>query len=212
MKAASVALQIDDTDLVAQCRRGEPAAFGHLVARYQDRVFNTCWRLCGNREEAEDMTQEAFVKALQSLDRFDGRSGFYTWLFRIAVNLTISSHRKTRRSTTWSLDAPSADEERPAGADRLPGREGTPEDDAAARERSRLVAAALHALDEEHRAVIVLRDIESFGYDEIADILDVPAGTVKSRLHRARLALREKLTAVLGVDWTGGRRPQAGLA
>ena len=71
---------------------------------------------------------------------------------------------------------------------------------------------ALHELDEEHRAVIVLRDIESFGYDEIADILDVPAGTVKSRLHRARLALREKLTAVLGGDWTGGRRPQAGLA
>jgi RNA polymerase sigma-70 factor (ECF subfamily) len=200
VKAASVGFHLEDADLVAQCRHGDSAAFGTLVVKYQDRVFNTVWRMCGDRTAAEDLTQEAFVKALQSIGQFDGRAGFYTWLFRIAVNLTINSHRKARR-TVWSLDATSADGDGQLTApiDRLAGHEPSPNDRAQNDETHRLVAEALAELDEEHRTVVVLRDLESFGYDEIAEILNVPTGTVKSRLHRARLALRERLAPVLGM-------------
>jgi len=190
---------VADTDLVAQCRRGDSSAFSGLVEKYQDRVFNTCLRLCGNRTEAEDLAQEAFVKAYVSLDRFDGRASFYTWLFRIAVNLTISAHRKARHSPALSLQGRSADGEGESLADRIEGRTAMPDERSVENERDRAVALALASLDEEHKTVIVLRDVESLGYAEIAEILDVPTGTVKSRLHRARLALRDMLGPMPGI-------------
>lgn len=195
-KASGVTLTAEDTDLVNQCRRGDPSAFGGLVARYQDRVFNACLRLCGNRSDAEEFAQEAFVKAYVSLDRFDGRASFYTWLFRIAVNLTISAHRKARPGPMVSMHARVADGDGQGIADRIQGNGEMPDERCASSERDLAVARALASLDEEHKSVVVLRDIEALGYTEIAEILGVPTGTVKSRLHRARLALREILGAM----------------
>jgi RNA polymerase sigma-70 factor (ECF subfamily) len=199
VKATAPAIPFEDAALIKQCREGDSAAFGRLVAKYQDRVFNTCWRMCGNRADAEDFTQEAFVKAFQAIDRFAERSKFSTWVFRIAVNVVLSSRRGKKAKAVYSLDdspGPASDASTSA-AERAVSQESPPDGDASDRERTRIVAEALASLEEEHRTVVILRDLESFGYDEIAEILDVPAGTVKSRLHRARMALRDKLSPLL---------------
>ncbi len=196
MKAANVAIRCEEAELVEQCRRGDREAFGRLVAEHQDRVFNACWRICGNRADAEDLTQEAFVRALQSIDRFGGRSRFYTWVFRIAMNLAISAQRKRKRSPCYSLDQdPSGGPPDGSGtlAGRLPSADAPPDRQAGDREQEALVLKALAGLEEDQRVVVILRDLESFGYEDIAEIQDIPPGTVKLRLHRGRLALREKL-------------------
>lgn len=194
---------LDDAALIRACRSGDAAAYGQLVRRYQDRVYNLCLRMCARREDAEDFTQEAFVRALQSLDTFAERSRFYTWVFRIAVNLVISARRKGDRRKASSLDAMTGGRDGGDTASRsslLASDDSGPSSHAEDRERDRMVMRELALLDEEHRTVLVLRDVESLSYDEIADILDVPTGTVKSRLHRARLALRDRLLPVLGLE------------
>jgi RNA polymerase sigma-70 factor (ECF subfamily) len=166
------------------------------VRKYQDRLFNTCWRICGHLEDARDLTQEAFLKAFENLDRFQRKSGFYTWLFRVAVNLALSHRRTGGRRRTTSLDQVSA-----AGgsqADGLARRVRSEKDDDPANatgeaELHGAVVRALQELDDDHRAVVVLRDIEGFDYQQIGVILDLPPGTVKSRLHRARMALRSAI-------------------
>lgn len=199
----------EDVDLIERCRLGQTAAYGELVRKYQDRVFNVCWRMCGNRADAEDLTQDAFVKALKAIDRFDGRAAFYTWLFRIAVNVVVSEQRKKSRRRTVSLDATgrNRDGEETGSwvAERLVSSEGYPDDRLLRDEQQGLVAKALAALEEDHRCVVVLRDMESLDYHQIAEVLNLPVGTVKSRLHRARLALREKLSPIL--EDAPGRKP-----
>ncbi len=178
-----------DAELVRQAQRGAPAAFAALVSRYQDRVFNTCYRMCPNHADALDLTQTTFLKAMEGLRQFQGRSAFYTWLFRIAVNLTMS-HRREQKRPVHTLDA---------GGDGDPPREAQaardtdvaePVERAERRER---VAAALAQLDAEFRAAVILKDIEDLDYATIAEILNVPVGTVKSRIFRGRMALRELL-------------------
>ena len=196
MKAQRVAEVSEEADLVGRCRGGDRAAFGSLVALYQDRVYNLCLRMCGNASDAEDYAQEAFIKAMRAIDRFDGQSRLYTWLFRIAVNTVISGRRKGGGATIRSLD-----EGGPAGGDsgqssirdRLAASQVGPADEASLREEHAIVLSALAELDEDHRAAVVLRDVESLDYAEIAEVLGVAVGTVKSRLHRARMALRERL-------------------
>lgn len=183
----------DEASLLARCRAGEAAAQGELVARYQDRVYNTCLRMCGNAADAEDYAQDAFVKALTSLDRFDGRSRFYTWLFRIAVNLVLSGRRRAATVRMHGLN-----EGHESAASRLAAADAPVMAQAAQREEHAMVLAALEALDGDARAIVVLRDVESLDYSEIAEILDIAPGTVKSRLHRARMALREKLQPMIG--------------
>lgn len=188
--AARETMDIDGA-LVRRARNGDSAAFGMLVSRYQDRVLNACYRLCGSRDDAEDLTQTAFVKAYEALPRFEAKSSFYTWLFRIAVNLTLSHRRSRGRRKTISLDG--------GDDDRRPDPAAADEDTDVARtaERNELrehLSAALAELDAEFRAVVVLKDIENMDYATIAQVLDLPLGTVKSRLHRGRLALRERLT------------------
>jgi len=196
VKAAVLTTPPEDAELVEQCRKGDLAAFGRLVTKYQDRILNTCWRMCGNRETAEDLTQEAFIRAFEALGQFAGRSRFSTWVFRIAVNLSISAKRKERGRRTHSLDddrGQSGDGRLASAAERLASSEVQPVDCLLGREREREVLAALAEIDEESSTVVVLRDVEDLSYDEIAEILDIPVGTVKSRLHRARLALRHRL-------------------
>ena len=178
----------EDRRLIAECLAGRTAAFGDLVRRYQDRLFNAVFRVVENADDAADVVQDAFINAYQSLNSFKGDSEFFTWLYRIAFNAAISLRRK--RKVVLRLD----------GEDGEKGAEPADPSDLVrpglalerAEEDAHLVAA-LNRLSPEHRAVLVLKDLEDQKYEEIAEVLDVPIGTVRSRLHRARLELRDLL-------------------
>ena len=180
-----------DAELVLRAQRGEPAAFAELVERYQDRVYNTCYRMCHNHADALDLTQSAFLKALEALPRFQVRAGFYTWLFRIAVNLTLSHRRAESRRPRLSLRH--ADDEGRSFEPAASNGGNDPAQRLTQLELHQRLEAALQHLDDEFRAAVVLRDIEGLDYAAIAEILGVRVGTVKSRIHRGRLMLRELL-------------------
>ena len=188
---------LEDAQLIEKVKAGQTEAYGELVRKYQDRVFNTCWRICGHLEDARDLTQEAFLKAFEGLATFRHQSGFYTWIFRVAVNLALSHRRDVKRRRTVSLDQNT--EMAGTQAEGLAKRIGhrTENDDpvrsASDAELQGAVVRALQMLDDDHRAVVVLRDIEGFDYHDIGEVLDIPPGTVKSRLHRARKALRQAI-------------------
>ncbi|MBN1491759.1 MAG: sigma-70 family RNA polymerase sigma factor [Phycisphaerae bacterium] len=198
MSPAATAIANEDAALVEQTQQGDMTAFARLVVKYQDRVYNTCWRLCGHAEDAQDLTQEVFLRALAAIDRFQGKAGFYTWLFRIAVNQTISHRRKQRGGVHLSLhdgDGLRLADTQAAGLVRRTGvvRREDPGDVLATREAQQAVLRVLGEMEDDYRVVLVLRDIEGFDYQQIAEILDIAVGTVKSRLHRARMAMKDKL-------------------
>jgi len=193
----SAAVSFEDAALVQRSQRGDMQAYGLLIAKYQDRVFNVISRMCSGRHDAEDLTQETFLRALERIGQFRGKSRFYTWLFRVAVNLTISHGRRAGRVRFRSLSA--GHEGAGTQAEGLTARLAeqrvpAPDAQAVAAETQRRVAAAVDALDEEFRLVVLLRDVEEMDYAQIGDVLAVPVGTVKSRLHRARCTLREALS------------------
>jgi len=183
------AVHPDDPTLIAQSLRGDTAAFGELVHRHQDRLYNTVYRLLDNAEDAQDVVQEAFLNAYQSLRLFKGDAQFFTWLYRIAVNSAISLRRKRR--VVLTTDTP------PAGRvilEPMDDSEFTNPSHALERaEDERRLQNALNRLTPEYRTVLVLKEIEGLKYEEIAAALQVPIGTVRSRLHRARLELRQQL-------------------
>jgi RNA polymerase sigma-70 factor, ECF subfamily len=183
----------DDAQLIDQTLAGHAAAFGQLVLKYQDRLYNTVLHVAGNAEDARDIVQDAFVHAFTKLDGFQQSSAFYTWLYRIAFN--VASSRRRRRRPVISVEHA----RETAGLEPIDGGEG-PAERVERQERCRQVRQAIDALGEEHRLVLVLREIDGFCYETIADILDLPIGTVRSRLHRARLQLREQLKEVLITD------------
>jgi RNA polymerase sigma-70 factor (ECF subfamily) len=179
----------DDHRLIAECLKGETAAFGELVRRHQDRLFNTVFRLVDNAEDAQDVVQEAFLHAYQSLDRFKGDSQFFTWLYRIAVNAAISLQRKQKTPANLHLahEGGAVPEPHDVSEDSQP-------DQALERaDEERRIQTALNRLSPEHRAVLILKDLEEQKYETMAEIVQVPIGTIRSRLHRARLELREVL-------------------
>ena len=190
---ASPSDPIDDLRCVAATREGDADAFADIVRRYQDRVFNTIYRLLGDREEASDLTQQTFLRAYMSLDRFKGASSFYTWLYRIGVNAALDERKKRARTPRPMSDSAvlttGEGAQRPGGS----SRSDNPAEEVLRGEREAAVTRAIETLDELHRSVVVLRDIEGMEYDEICEVLAVPRGTIKSRLHRARLVLKEKL-------------------
>jgi len=195
-----------ELEMLRRAQKGDRSAYGHVVIAYQDRLYNAMLRLIGDREEARDLTQEAFTRGLSKLDGFRGDASPYTWLFRIAVNLGISRLRKVQRHRVFSLSwsGPSGnghhggDDQASSLADRLAHEATTPpERDLEKREEAEQVLAALGRLDAEYRAVLVMRDIEGFDYQQMADVLGLPLGTLKSRLFRARLALRDELRSYL---------------
>jgi RNA polymerase sigma-70 factor, ECF subfamily len=178
----------DDRRLIADCLGGRRDAFGELVTRYQARLYNAALRLVHTADDAADVVQDAFLNAFQSLHTFKGDAEFFTWLYRIAFNTAISLKRKKRPSV--SLEAHAGE----AGID--------PDDPSeyvkpgAALERTedeRQLTDAIARLSAEHREVLLLKDIEGLKYEDIAELLAVPIGTIRSRLHRARLELRELL-------------------
>lgn len=193
-----------DAELVAAAQTGDADAFGQLVTRHQDRAYNLAWRLIGNREDAAEAVQEAFMNAWRGMRRFRGGSGFYTWLYRIVVNVVRSRQRfEAVRPNEYSFDRPTArepenDPQNPL--QRFAADCPDPAESASRSERCRILQEAIANLDERHRTLIVLRDIQGHDYGEIAEILNCPRGTVKSRLHRARLALKESLAPVLAQD------------
>ena len=183
----------DDNSLIAACRAGRTEAFGVLVQRYQDRLYPTMLRLTGGAEDALDLLQDAFLRAFEKLDRFQGESSFYTWVYRIAVNLALSGRRRRRVTLRLGSGGPGA---RPID----PADDPTQSDPTlpwSGPSATRLIQAALNALADDHRAVVVMKEFDGLRYEEIAAILGVPVGTVRSRLHRARLELRERLKGVV---------------
>jgi RNA polymerase sigma-70 factor (ECF subfamily) len=179
----------DDHRLIADCLRGDSAAFGELVRRYQDRLYSTVYRLVGNAEDAQDVVQEAFLSAYQSLDGFKGHSEFFTWLYRIAFNTAISLKRKQRVTLSLSGGHGGAGGTEPADE----SDQSRPEQGLERAEEDRRVQAALARLSPEHRMVLILKDMEGQKYEAMAAILEVPIGTIRSRLHRARAELRALL-------------------
>lgn len=189
-------------ELLRRAQSGDRAAFGQIVQHFQDRLYNTILRIVGEPEEARELTQETFTKALAGLNDFRGDASAYTWLFRIGVNLAISQIRKVQRRRTFSLDAPAPgrhdDDQASSLLDRMAESRGEKPDEALLRkERQQKVIEALGKLDAEYRAVLVMRDIEGFDYQQMADVLGLNLGTLKSRLFRARLALRDELKEFL---------------
>ena len=194
-------ITIDDRALVAQCRGGDTAAMERLIIKYQDRIFNVIRKICTNYDDAAELTQDTFVKAIENLDKFQNRSTFYTWLFRIAVNLTINHCRRNIRLGFESIDA-----QHPGPNARVTGAlkdylVATTEDDpqvlAQSKEICQIVTDAISKLEPAHRAVIILRDIENMDYAQIAKVLEIELGTVKSRLSRARNNLKEILEQII---------------
>ena len=186
----------DESELIARCQAGDLTAFEPLVERYRQRVWRLAYRVLGDREEAWDVAQEAFVRAYHSLREFRGAAAFYTWLFRIVVNLA-TDRRRQRAARVRALGGEPVSEE---GWVRTVPDPGSPPDLEArrAQERER-IARALDALPPHHRTIIILSDIEGLSYREIADVLGCPIGTVMSRLHNARKRLRALLKPVLGL-------------
>jgi len=197
-----------ELELMKKSQHGDRGAYGKLVLLYQHRLFNAICRMVGDRDEARDLAQETFTRGLDKIDGFRGDASPYTWLFRIATNLSISRLRKTQRHRTFSLDRPAGSDTSNGGEDQASALlerissqrqdESTQPDQTMERqERNGKVLEALGKLDAEYRAVLVMRDIEGFDYQQMADVLGLPLGTLKSRLFRARLALRDELKSYL---------------
>lgn len=178
--------------LVRLLKRRDEAAFRRMVGLYQHKVYNLCFRMLGNAQEAEDLAQDVFVTVFRSIDSFRGDSQFSTWLYRIATNhaknrILYLARRKSRQRQPLDEVDEAALGEPIGGGERV----SRPDRQAMGHELERLLQHAIAQLDEEHRTLIVLREIENLSYQEIGEITGLAAGTVKSRLHRARLQLKE---------------------
>jgi RNA polymerase sigma-70 factor, ECF subfamily len=174
----------DETELIRKATRGDREAFGILVERYQRRVIGVALAVVHNAEDALELAQETFVRAFENLPGFESRSSFSTWLYRIAANLAIDLRRRERRHIFVR------GEEAEGEIERLPNSTGDSFAEFSRAELNQRLRAALDELTPEHRAVILLREVEGLSYDEISDLLQCPRGTVMSRLHYARNRLR----------------------
>ncbi len=183
----------EDQHLIDACLSGRTSAFDELVRRYGDRLYNSLLRMLGSAEDARDAAQEAWVHAYQGLKSFKGNSAFYSWLFRIAYNAAVSDKRKAR------VGGPSLDALRDkSGIDPADGRDDAdPSHRLETAERQSLVRSALAEMTEEFRSVLVLKEMDDLSYEEISEIVGCPIGTVRSRIHRARVELKEKLRILL---------------
>jgi RNA polymerase sigma-70 factor (ECF subfamily) len=187
-----------ERQLVRQLQSGDRGALGELLGAYHRRVYHQCLRMLSNPDDAAEVTQDALTKAIQHVDGFKGDSRFGTWLFRIAMNVSISHLRRRKVRQAASLDKQaSADTGSDQAADLKAllsqRREPQPDQSVEQREQVELLMAALDRLEANLKGVILLRDLQGMDYQQIADVMGVPVGTIKSRLFRARLALREAM-------------------
>lgn len=181
----------DDRRLIAEVLAGNTAAFAELVVRYQDRLFNVAYRVLDNADDAADVVQDVFVNAYTSLRAFKGDSELFTWLYRIAFNTAISAKR--RRRGVVRIDGHGGGDDGGGLDPEDRATDTAPEAGMERAEDERVLAEAMAKLSPEHRTVLVLKDIDGLKYEEIAEVMGVPIGTVRSRLHRARLELKSLL-------------------
>jgi RNA polymerase sigma-70 factor (ECF subfamily) len=191
--STTVPAQPDESVLVEQAKAGDQQAFSELVSRYQRKIYRLAKNITRNDEDAEDVLQEAFLKAYEHLDKFEGHSKFYTWIVRIAVNEALMKLRKRRGDREVSLDEPLGLGEEEVKRE-IAVWEDNPEQRYSREEMQEILNEAVDGLKEDFRTVFVLRDIEELSTEETAEALNISIPAVKSRLLRARLALREKLT------------------
>jgi RNA polymerase sigma-70 factor, ECF subfamily len=188
-------VETSDRELVRACQRGDKEAFRELVERYQRKIVSVAMGMVHNQEDALEIAQETFIKAYENLGRFKGESSFYTWLYRIVVNLSIDFQRRERRHPTVALEERGG----PSGSgegyeDSLKEERLTePFQEAHAHEIGSRVHEAINELTPDHKAVILLREVEGLSYDEISRVMQCSKGTVMSRLHYARKKLQQKL-------------------
>lgn len=189
-----------DHELLSRIRKGDRGALGELLQAHQTRLYNVCLRMLCHRDDAAEVAQDAMLKIVQNIDRFRGDAQVTTWMTRIAMNQSISHLRRRKLRRTVSLDGHTpragSDPQDQASALRqqlADSREPSPASRVERNEQLGQLQMALGQLDDDFRAVLVLRDIEQMDYQQMAEVLDVPVGTIKSRLFRARLALRQQL-------------------
>jgi len=195
-RAADAAAEFD---LIRQARNGSQGAFRDLVERHQDRIFRLAHRFTKDVQEAEDIAQETFLKAFRRLHTFRFSSSFYTWLYRIGLNTANDFLEKRGRSLLRLVEDPEV-HARPSPGER----EGNPESAALHLELREVTRRVLESLAEKHRSILVLREYEGLGYDEIAAVLECPLGTVESRLFRARARFRISLERMFPGYFAGG--------
>jgi len=181
--------------LIKKSLNNDLAAFEELIGLYQSRVYSLGYQLSGNHDDAQDLAQEVFIKAFGALKGFRNEADFGTWLHRITVNLWLNMRRKQGKQVIVSLDEPVRTGEDEVYSE-LAAAEGNPEQMLEDKEFSGLVRLALDELSREYRAVLVLRDIEGYSYEEVAAVLKCSLGTVKSRLNRARQILKQKVAVL----------------
>jgi RNA polymerase sigma-70 factor (ECF subfamily) len=182
-----------DMAIVRAVQAGDVAAFDRLIEKYRGRVFGVIYNMTSNREDAADLTQDAFIKAFQSINRFQGQSSFFTWLYRIAINSTLTHLRKSRLRSFFSLEKLDEDDRQSAEIiDALTDKTDT-ERDAFVRELQEKLNEAMQKLSIKHRTVVTLFEIDGLGHQEIAEVMNCSVGTVRSRLHYAKQLLQAEL-------------------
>jgi RNA polymerase sigma-70 factor (ECF subfamily) len=187
-------MSLRERRLIRRLKERDEAAFRELVEAYRDRVFNMTFRMLGNREEAEDVSQEVFITVFKSIDSFRGDAKFSTWLYRVTANHCKNRIKYlSRRHDRSKAEFDESIERNPAAGSVAPASMGRPDHQVEGADLEQLIQRLIAELDEDHRILIVLRDVEELSYEEIGQITELPEGTVKSRLHRARLALRARL-------------------
>ncbi|ANF98349.1 RNA polymerase sigma factor SigW [Paenibacillus bovis] len=184
-----------DTRLAKLALKGDQRAFAEIVDLYKDKIFHLGYRMLSNRHEAEDVVQETFLRVYKSLDRYDPKQKFSTWIYRIATNLCIDRLRK--RKPSFSLDAELNDQDSTDGYALIPGDERTPESEYLLTETQQLIHQAIDSLPDKYKTVMILRYLQELSLQEISDVMDMPVTTIKTRVHRGREFLRKKLESKL---------------
>lgn len=195
LQVAVPGLPVSDDELVRRAQKGNLVAFEELVRRYERKVYNITYRLLGNEEDATEALQDTFLRAYRFLKRFRFKSNFYTWLYRIATNVSLTRLRRRKKLDTVSLDAPVKETEE-LMLD-IPDDHHTPEEIFRQKMFKERLQEAVASLPEDYRTVVVLRDLEGLSNEEVSKVLKLSIPAVKSRLHRGRLALRERLAKYL---------------
>lgn len=190
-----------DAELIARCQRADASAFDAIVARYKTKIYHYLYRMTGNAEDADDLTQEVFIRMYTNIGKFRAEASLSTWLFRIAGNLAVDRFRRTKNSRrlVTSLDAPIQVGEEEASRD-VPDMSMAPEVLVGRRELADHIESALAKLPAKLRSAVILFDVEGMSYDEIAGVEGIPLGTVKSRIFNARVALRDSLRPYLETE------------
>jgi RNA polymerase sigma factor (sigma-70 family) len=195
-KIAPSATRAEEDGLVRQAQNGDLGAYDELVRRYQERVYATIYHMTSNHEDANDLAQDAFIKAFQAIKSFKGGSSFYTWVYRIAVNKTINFLKQRKNRSAMSLNDLDFNAENDPDLVALIS-DKTPRRDAALSELQKKLNEAMQKLSEQHRLVVTLHDVQGLAHEEIAEIMDCNVGTVRSRLFYARQQLQGYLTDYL---------------